>query len=98
MNALTTGEAIETWAELWTDPEMVTEALGSTTAGLSLVRVTNAGSATVEMVVIDVAVAMDVAGAIDVVVTAQALGRDATVGRTNRAIRAEEAASRNTCR
>jgi hypothetical protein len=97
MNARTTGEVIETWAELWTDPEMVTEALGSATVGVSLVRVTVAESATFGTVAMDEAVAMDEVVAMDEAVTAQTLGRDATAGSTKRAIRAEEATSRNTC-
>jgi hypothetical protein len=84
MKARTTGEAIETFPELRTEPVMVTEALGTAMVGERLVSDTVAESDTVD-------------AATSVVVPAQTFGIDTTVGNTNSASRAAEATSRSTC-
>jgi hypothetical protein len=84
MKARTTGEAIETFPELRTEPVMVTEALGRAMVGERLVSDTVAESDAVD------------AAATGVAVIAQTLGIDATVGNTNSASRAAEATSRST--
>ena len=71
MKARTTGEAIETFPELRTEPVMVTKALGRAMVGERLVSDTVAESDAVD------------AAATGVAVIAQTLGIDATAGNTN---------------